>query len=240
MSMENLIIKEGYQIHKVLSGRTNSYLIIKNNQSVLVDTGKASAYNRLVKNIEKLLSGENTLEYLILTHTHFDHCQSAYRIKNDYGCKIVVSEKAVNSIEAGYTKLPEGTGFITGLISKAGERIGKKRFGYHVFQPDILIDMNNTFQIGSFEIKIIPVAGHSEDSISIIINNEVAIVGDSMFGIFRNSIFPPFADNIKKMIESWGKLLNTHCGLFLPGHGKAVERKLLEKEYKKYVRKYNL
>ncbi|UTB31789.1 MAG: hypothetical protein NKF70_09735 [Methanobacterium sp. ERen5] len=49
---------------------------------------------------------------------------------------------------------------------------------------------------------------------SIIIDNKIAIVGDAMFGIFGNSIYPPFADNPKIMIESWGKLLDTGCSSF--------------------------
>ena len=77
-------------------------------------------------------------------------------------------------------------------------------------------------------------AGHSEDSVSLLIDDEIAIVGDLMFGVFRNSIFPPFSDNVQQMIESWGKLLGTNCRVFLPGHGKEINRDRLQKEYIKY------
>jgi glyoxylase-like metal-dependent hydrolase (beta-lactamase superfamily II) len=50
---------------------------------------------------------------------------------------------------------------------------------------------------------------------------------------------PPYADNIEAMIENWGKLLNTNCNIFLPGHGKEIKRELLQKEYYKYARKHN-
>lgn len=70
-------------------------------------------------------------------------------------------------------------------------------------------------------------------------DNEIAIVGDTMFGVFKNSIFPPYSDDTVKMIESWGRLLNTDCIIFLPGHGKEINRKLLQKEYEKYARKHN-
>lgn len=62
-------------------------------------------------------------------------------------------------------------------------------------------------------------------------DNEIAIVGDAMFGVFNNSVSPPYADDTEKMIESWGKLLNSGCNIFLPGHGKAIKRSLLEKEF---------
>ncbi|MBN2843477.1 MAG: hypothetical protein JXM68_10325, partial [Sedimentisphaerales bacterium] len=52
-----------------------------------------------------------------------------------------------------------------------------------------------------------------------------------MFGIFPWSVFPPFADNVKQMTDSWGKLLETNCRLFLPGHGTANKRPLVQKEF---------
>ena len=73
-----------------------------------------------------------------------------------------------------------------------------------------------------------------------IVDDEIAIVGDEMLGVYQNSIFPPFADDIKRMIHNWGKLLNTDCVLFLPGHGKAITQELLQNEYSKYAKKMKL
>jgi glyoxylase-like metal-dependent hydrolase (beta-lactamase superfamily II) len=80
---------------------------------------------------------------------------------------------------------------------------------------------------------------HSEDSISFLVDNEIAIVGDVMFGVIKNSIFPPFADKTDKMIKSWNRLLITDCIIFLPGHGNEIKRELLKKQYDKYARKQN-
>jgi hypothetical protein len=55
-----------------------------------------------------------------------------------------------------------------------------------------------------------------------------------MFGIFPNSIYPPFAYNTEQLISSWGKLLESKCVLFLPSHGSQISRKLAEKCYFKY------
>jgi glyoxylase-like metal-dependent hydrolase (beta-lactamase superfamily II) len=65
-------------------------------------------------------------------------------------------------------------------------------------------------------------------------------VGDTLMGTFPYSIFPPFAEDIRTMILSWNKLLNTQCKLFLPGHGNPIKRSLLEKEYHKYGLKYKI
>jgi glyoxylase-like metal-dependent hydrolase (beta-lactamase superfamily II) len=71
-----------------------------------------------------------------------------------------------------------------------------------------------------------------------LVDNEIAIVGDAMFGIFRKSVSSPYADNPTLMMNSWRILLNTDCDTFLPGHGKQIDREILQKEYNKYARKY--
>jgi Zn-dependent hydrolases, including glyoxylases len=237
--MNNWKTKNGYEIVHVLSGRSNVYLVLKDENVILIDTGKKSGYVKLSQNINLLGLSVNKITHLILTHTHFDHCQLAKKIKDNSVCEIVVSYIAEDSIKKGYTELPKGTTYITRQISRLGRLIGKRKFGYPPFKPDILIQRDYVLNITDNRIKIIETSGHSDDSISILIDDEIAIVGDVMFGVFKNSIFPPYADDTYKMIKSWSSLLNTDCDIFLPGHGKEIKRELLKKQYDKYVRKHN-
>lgn len=234
--MINLITQNGFKISQVLSKRCNAWLILKDNTSILADTGMENSFGKLKSNLDVLLPVKNQLSWLLLTHTHFDHCRSARRLQETYHCKVITSENAVSSVQSGYTRLPEGTNFATKFLSHAGHSLLRKKFGYEAFQPDRTISDDCTLLPGSEELKIITTPGHSADSISLIVDNEIAIVGDAMIGVFKNEIFPPFADDIPQMIRSWRKLLDTGCTTFLPGHGRPVSRALLEKELEKYSR----
>jgi glyoxylase-like metal-dependent hydrolase (beta-lactamase superfamily II) len=231
--------KNGYKISQVLSGRSNAYLILKNHSVILVDTGKKTAFQALLRNIGSLNVNINNISYLILTHTHFDHCQSAKKIKEKSNCKIIASSAVIDSVKKGYTKLSDGTFLITKLIAQIGRLLGKNKFGYEPFHSDILVKDSYDLKIEDNRIRIMETNGHSADSISILVDNEIAIVGDAIFGVFKNSIFPPYSDDVSKMVESWRKLLASDCIFFLPGHGKEVKRNLLQKEYKKYAQKHN-
>jgi hydroxyacylglutathione hydrolase len=235
--MSNWKTKNGFRVIRILSGRSNAYLMVYDNNVILVDTGKKAAFKTLSRNIESLKLSIIDISTLILTHTHFDHCQSAKKIKEISNCRIITSRIAEDFIKNGYTKLPDGTLPVTKLISRLGNFIGEKKFGYEPFHSDILVEDVYNLSISDSILKIIATPGHSPDSISIIVDNEIAIVGDAMFGVLKNSIFPPYSDDIEKMIESWGKLLSNECSVFLPGHGRAINRNLLEKEYSKYARK---
>jgi hydroxyacylglutathione hydrolase len=113
-------------------------------------------------------------------------------------------------------------------------------FVYPGVQPDILVKDSfglNTFGFNAF-VRHTP--GHSSGSISVIIDNQIAIVGDAMFGVFKNSVFPPFADDIKQMVLSWGELLETGCTSFLPGHGTEKDRSILHRQFEKYKARYKI
>ena len=232
--MKNLTTKKGTTIYRILSGRSNSYLISTPEYNILVDTGKSSAYKRLLAGINSLKLKNNRIDFLILTHTHFDHCQNAAIIKEKYQCKIILSEKDEEFIRQGYTPLPRGTNFFTKIISAFGNHILWESCRYRPFVGDVLIKDSLDFEKLFSDIRIIKTEGHSPGSISIIVDNEIAIVGDAMFGVFKNSVFPPFADNPNELIKSWNILLNTGCDIFLPGHGSNIMRGILKKDYDKY------
>jgi len=203
--------KTGYNIFEVSGGRSNAYLICSEKGNLLVDTGKKSSFNRLERNISSLNLDRKTIDFLILTHSHYDHCQNAYSIKQKYNCKIIISENEAGFARLGFTPIPKGTTPLTNLISLSGKKLSQKWFEYTPFIPDILVkdvlDLDNP----GFGIRLVHTNGHSIGSISVLIDNEIAIVGDEMLGVFRNSIFPPFADDIPEMLNSWEKLLKLKC-----------------------------
>lgn len=226
------------KIFKVLSGRSNAYYLKSLTHNILFDTGKVSAYKKLMRNISMLNPKNKNVDLLVLTHTHFDHCQNAAQIKNQAKCRIAMSEIENECAKTGYTPVSPGTMFFSKVISKVGSQMSVKRFCYEPFVPDILISHSFLYEDYDLNIKIIETPGHSPGSISIIVDDEIALVGDTLFGVFPNSVFPPFADDPIKLIKSWNELLKTPCTLFLPGHGNAISRKRLKKEYFKFPQKY--
>lgn len=220
-------------IYQTLNGRSNSFLIKCQNNYVIVDTCRQNSWKKLTAKLDELL-GKNKLSYLILTHTHFDHAENASDLKNKYCCKIICHESEADNLKQGDSTLPQGTNPLTRFgVNLIGKSL-QKHYKYEPAEPDILVDEKLDLSLSGFNAYIIHTPGHSKGSMSIIIDNEVAIAGDCIFGVFPNSAYPPFAEDPETMIESWKKLLKTDCKLFLPGHGKLISRELLKKQYKKH------
>lgn len=232
--LKKWITTHNLEILQVLNRRSNIYFIWNGSRGLLVDTGKNSSWEKLNKNLQQLKKEGKTIDFLALTHTHFDHCQNAATIQAQENCKILASKKEAEFCRNGFTPLPSGTFGFSRVVVGMGKRLNKKWFGYKPFNPNVII--KNELELKEFSglVHIISTPGHTEGSLSILVDNEFALVGDTLFGIFKNSVFPPFANNVPELINSWEKLLNTRCRLFLPGHGKEIKHKLLKRNWQKH------
>jgi len=123
--MRNWKLKNGYTIFQVLILRSNCFLISCPNGNILVDTGIKGSRTRLMKNIKSLNLPNSKIEFLILTHSHFDHCRNARYLQENENCKIIMSENEAEYARTGYTTLPEGTIQLTKLVSVLGNIIGE-------------------------------------------------------------------------------------------------------------------
>jgi glyoxylase-like metal-dependent hydrolase (beta-lactamase superfamily II) len=226
--MKKWTTKSGYLILRIFSGRSNVFLITNGTVNLLVDTSVKQLWSLLVKRLNKL--GIKQLDYLILTHTHFDHAANTFRIKENYGARIIVHKEEARYLADGKNILIKGTNRFThtldGILKNVNQSIKYPPCSY-----DFLVDSKMDMKKDGIDLYILHTPGHTPGSISVITDNEIALVGDAMFGIYKGSIFPPFGLDTRQMVLSWGRLLETGCLWFMPSHGSANPRALVEKEY---------
>ncbi len=223
--MKNFTTQSGYRVVQVLNDRANVWLVEAGSIRILVDTGISLNRKIILNHFNHL----NSLNFLLLTHTHFDHCQNAAFLKDKFGCKIIIGESAKETVKQGYTPIPNGVTWWAKFVVWLGRKLRPGFTGHAPFEADILVKERFTFEHEGVSLEIIPTPGHSSDSITLIVDDEIAIVGDTLFGLAPGRVMPPFADDIRLMKQQWKVLLDTGCSWFLPGHGKPISAELLKK-----------
>jgi len=223
--------KSGIEAIQILSGRSNVFLLSNERKNILIDTSVKRLRNKLEKQLDLL--GIKTVDYVILTHSHFDHAANAQWIKQKFNAKIIIQSEEEKYLSTGENILPKGTTFLTRpLINLLGKRLFHL-FRYEPCKADILVDSHYELTAFGEKVYLLHSPGHTIGSMSVIVNDEIAFVGDAMFGLLKWSIFPPYAEDIELMIKSWGKLLETNCSEFIPSHGTANSRLLVKRDYNK-------
>ena len=87
--------------------------------------------------------------------------------------------------------------------------------------------------------SILPTPGHTAGSLSILLPDGSAFAGDLAFNVFPwgGPIFPPFADDVTRLLESWNLLLARAAKTIYPGRGKPFPAAALRQAYEKHMPK---
>jgi hydroxyacylglutathione hydrolase len=236
--MKQWITHSGYAIYRVLAGRSNVFLVSNKTCNLLVDTGPAFVRKKLSGQLTKL--GISHVDILLLTHSHFDHAANAHFLKKRYNPQVIIHCSEKESLLEGKNPIPTGTFFITRLLTSLASKSDRinRYLQFTGLEADRVFEHKYDLTDFGMNLYIIHTPGHTGGSSSLIVDNEIALVGDAMFGVFPKSVYPPFALDKNELIRSWKLLLETGCKLFLPSHGQHRARTLLMQEYEKYARKY--
>ena len=223
------------KIIRIPTHRVNVYLIISGSKAILVDPGVGKHLPVVYASIREHGLALNDIKMLILTHTHYDHVDGIKEVREKTGARILVQSNEAESLRRGYTELPRGTILPGRILSFLGRKLVPSIGSYPPAVADILIE--ERYDITELDVPafVIHTPGHTRGSVSVIIDNEYAFVGDCMFGIFRRSILPPFADDPAALMRSWQVLADTGCSTFYPGHGKSIDRQRFEDNLRKFI-----
>lgn len=231
--MKSWHTSHGCILHRLLFGRSNVYLVSGNNTRLLVDTGSSPDGKRIIGR----LRDAGRPDAVIMTHTHFDHAGNAGLLKHRFDCKFIVQEREKEYLESGISPIPKGTMGWTRLIYSLGAEKVPHWFRVAGVKADITFGERYDLSHLGLNAYILHTPGHSPGSSCVVIDEEIALVGDTLGGFIPGSVFPPWGDDAAGIIQSWKKLLDTGCRVFHPSHGFAVSRMRLEKSYSRLERR---
>jgi hydroxyacylglutathione hydrolase len=220
-----------HRIETVQAGGANVYLVVNGSQSILIDAGDKEAPKKVLQKLGESGLEPQDVKLIILTHTHSDHCGGLKELQDVTQANILVHESEAEGLTQGYGGFPKGTTLLGKVISFIGRRLAKRSGRYAAVRPDISI--TDRFDLEPYEVNgyVLPTPGHSTGSLCVIMDGKTALVGDTLFGISRRSVFPPFADDVDELLKSWKLLIDTGCQHFLPGHGRSISIDELRTNY---------
>ena len=213
--------------NKINLGIVNIFIIQYKDGYILVDTGLSSSYNLILKKLKKRKIDLKDVNYIILTHHHYDHSGSLAKIlKENNEIKLIVHEKELKALSKGKSILGEKA-----LMSKPFTFLMKKtKPKYTNFESvfikkgDIVIE-NDSYSLKKIGIdaKIIFTLGHTVGSVSILFSNGDTIVGDLIINLRLIKGYKPFvAFNYAEIMKSIKHLKELGAKILYPSHGSKV------------------
>lgn len=215
------------RFYRINLGIIRCYLLPCSEGYLLIDTGYAGDHGRFVKALDRLGVGMSDIRFLLLTHHHDDHAGFAARPVEQTDCRVIVHENAVLPLSQGTSEdtMDPVNACIRAVFSVFEIVHGAFRYPPLVIRDEDIVLFGDDFdllqRIG-IDGKVLHTPGHSSDSISVVLSEGSALVGDAamnFLNVCRIKHRPIFVEDIDLVFESWRKLTEHGAERIYPAHG---------------------
>jgi endoribonuclease LACTB2 len=177
---------------------SNYYVIEQSLRCLLIDVGWPGTLPKLLASLQRKSLALEDLDYLCVTHYHPDHAGLVQELK-DRGVRHIVLEQQLPAIPLLKTYMKPENNYMDIDVQDsihlvtAESRAWLARIGFHG--------------------EIVSTPGHSDDSISLVLDEGIAFTGDLM---------PTSMVNMEESLlteQSWSRLRKLNVQMIYPGHG---------------------
>lgn len=181
---------------------SHCYLIKGKPKNVLIDTGMAFTYPKLVTCLAELGLEPRDIHLIILTHEHVDHIgATAYMFRE--------SVVAAHPLAANKIELQDEFVLMRKYVDAPAE----------LFNADIWLEGDTIIELGNYRLRVLHTPGHCSGCISLhepdhglLFTGDTVFAGGALSGIFGSG-------SISDYVHSLKRLNGLHIEEFYPGHG---------------------
>jgi glyoxylase-like metal-dependent hydrolase (beta-lactamase superfamily II) len=213
------------RVHPIEFGHANIYLIEAEGGHVLVDAGMPKMEDRLDGAFREAGVDPQSIRLIIATHGHLDHIGSIAHAKRVTGAEVLCHRSFAGRLEAGEIEpaVPRTLkgrllNFVTGLAG----------FKYEGVEPGLLMDEEFDLEAYGLPGRIIHTPGHSPSSVSILLENGEALVGDMVREEGAGEIgLGMFYEDQEMLLESLEKIAAYEPRIIYLSHGAQIDNPTL-------------
>jgi len=214
--------------HKSSDGQ----LLIGDEYTALFDCGMMFCCEKTIQNVKNALNGK-ALDYLFLTHTHYDHIGALPFFRKEWSANgVCVSKEPRNlrvvTCETGAAVLLKSTPRrVIRELSLTAAKIYKTElnmdYNDDLFHADLTVKDNDIISLGGLSVQTIETPGHTRDSLAFFIPELKLLIINETPGILMPDgiIYPCYLTSYNDTIQSIKKcsqipyehLSMPHCGV---------------------------
>ncbi|MHC5053311.1 MAG: MBL fold metallo-hydrolase [Planctomycetota bacterium] len=212
-----------YDHLRVEIGLSNGWIIRADGGAVLVDAGFDRFAPRVAWGLRHMGLAPSDLKLVIITHAHIDHIGALGDIVRGTGAAVAVHEREAEYVRAGRPLMPRGLSPRGRLTVAFGNR-HPELTAVKPVEPEVVMGRELDLAPWGLGGKVVETPGHSPGSVSVVLDDGRAYVGDIVINSFRPALplrTSCFGDSPEAMPGSWRRVLDLGARVICPGHGLA-------------------
>ncbi len=197
----------------------SAFLIDDGKTSILYDTGFGFTGYRIADNIQKVL-GDRPLDYIFLSHSHYDHVLGAPYILRRYPNATVVAGAYAEKI----FQKPTARAVMRDLDRKYAATCGVQEYDDLVdeLKVDIVVEDGDTVTCGDMTFTTVNLPGHTKCSVAFYLNENRLLLGSETLGVYfgNNTYLPFYLVGFQMTLDSFAKARTLDIeSILLPHYG---------------------
>jgi len=213
-----------------------SFYILKGEKNLLIDTGTLNRTEKLKNFVFTILQNNEKLDYILLTHSHYDHCGGIPMLIEYFPEISIIASERTSSI---FSK-EKARNFIKEMNKAEAE--GFEKFdNYESLRVDRTVKKNDIISNVDFKLSVLESPGHTKCSISFYDKNKKILFPGDAVGIFEKNgeIKPLFFSSYSTYISSLKRLSNLDVNILALPHNRPIEGKkaseFLQRSYERTI-----
>ena len=203
----------------------------------MIDTGYENSYVSVVKKLRNFLIQPEEIRYIFLTHAHDDHAGflDEWMTKHP-NTQVITHEKAIDGLRRGQNRFDGGCSTLMAfLFCQLMALLGNGDHRYPKLSEEhlakiITLNEDNRTQIESaLNCKILFTPGHTEDSISLLVDGNLFCGDAAMNGLPSFRKITIWVEDKAAFEKSWNVMLASGAKTIYPAHGNPFDPSLLAK-----------
>jgi 2-aminobenzoylacetyl-CoA thioesterase len=214
------------QLHERIIAVPNSwypiYIVTGDDKNLLVDAGINLLGPRYYASIGEALGDPGLLNYLFITHSHYDHLGAAHYLKNRIpGIKIGAHKRVAGLLcKESVLKMMNRLSMNHDILFKyntGGEDLAIKPFGI-----EYTLKQGDEFDLGGLTCRVYEVPGHTKDSLAFYLPEIKALFPGEAAGVLQGEnreMQVEFLSSYLDYINSLGIMIGLNPEIIFIGHG---------------------
>ncbi|HWQ74530.1 MAG TPA: MBL fold metallo-hydrolase [Syntrophomonas sp.] len=183
-------------------GSSSSFLLIGDHKTALMDCGMAYCADLLISRIQALLTEGRKLDYVLLSHSHYDHIGAVPYLRMvwpdlqvlaaEYAQKILNKPSALKQIK----QLGQDTARYYGALPITD-------YDDDLMKVDRAVAQGSWLDLGGMRVDVLETPGHTKCSLSFLINREVIFASETTGTISESGkLYSSFINSYGEAIAS--------------------------------------
>ena len=184
----------------------SAFLIDDGKTAIMYDSGFAFTGYKVADRIKSIL-GERSLDYIFLTHSHYDHALgSVYALKYWPDAKVVAGEYAAKIFAK-----PTAKALMRELDGKFANTCGIEQYEDLIdnLKVDIPVADGDKIKAGDMEFTALSLPGHTKCSVGFYCENHKLLLGCESIGVYngKDDVFPSYLVGYQMSLDSIDRVM---------------------------------